>query len=413
MKYDIVIVGGGPSGSLAGLNLAGRGLRVLLLDRGKFPRVKPCGGGISYRMYARFAYIKGLLSSVPTNFVHKIIMESPSRKVVESTSAEPLYAMIRRSEFDATLLNACRDGGIEVREGCTLTKLHSTRDTMMLTDSSGHSIEAQLVIGADGVNSTVAVHCGLRRSWAGDSVAIDSTEETPTCKLSSASDTMYVYYGFGGRYGYAYVFPKVEHVNLGVGYLVDDYRCNIQRSMRDEHSRFLNFLKIEGVAYGESDPERLHSYLLPMSGPLSRVSTHRVLLAGDAGGFVNGFTAEGIYYAMVSGEHAAKAAFDAIKVGDCSASFLRRFDLTCDREIGQELRTSVRIQRRLLSNPKRIDKLVELARESTAIKTLFTDFAVGKLSYSEFRSQMISAAPDFTIKLRLRRRGRRPSSSYN
>jgi len=399
MNYDIVIVGGGPSGSIAGLNLAGRRLRVLLLDRGTFPRVKPCGGGISYRMYARFPYLKDLLSSIPTNFVHKIILESPSRGVVESSSTEPLYAMIRRYEFDSALLNACRDGGLEVREKCTLIKLEARRDSVVLADSAGHRVEAQLVIGADGVNSTVAVHSGLRQNWDDHSVAVDSSEETCSRQLSNCRDTMYVYYGFKGGYGYSYVFPKLEHVNLGIGYLLAYYKSKIKKRMSEEHGHFVNFLTSEGLARGESDPTTVHSYLLPMGGPLSHVSTHRTLLTGDAGGFVNGFTAEGIYYAMVSGEHAAKAAHAAVVAGDGSASFLRRYDLACGREIGQELRTSVNIQRRLLSNPKRIDKLVRLAHDSPAVKKLFTNFAVGKISYSELKSQICSVAPDFAMRM--------------
>ena len=73
MKYDVLIVGGGPAGSMAAIQLIGSGLRVAILDRAHFPRIKPCGGGISCRAYQRFAKLEHVLKSVPTNLVRKLV----------------------------------------------------------------------------------------------------------------------------------------------------------------------------------------------------------------------------------------------------------------------------------------------------------------------------------------------------
>ena len=114
MKYDVLIVGGGPAGSMAAIQLIGSGLRVAILDRARFPRIKPCGGGISCRAYRRFANLEHVLKSVPTNLVHKLVFESPAGDAVEFSGDGPLYAMIRRLEFDNALLSHCKAGGIEV-----------------------------------------------------------------------------------------------------------------------------------------------------------------------------------------------------------------------------------------------------------------------------------------------------------
>src|SRR6266849_5801124 len=124
MKYDVIIVGAGPAGSLAGINLADSGLRVLIVDRAALPRTKPCGGGISYRVYDRFPYLQAVLRQIPTNVVNRVYLESPCGESVETEDhASPLYAMIRRYEFDAALLAECKRRGIDVLESCTVTKL--------------------------------------------------------------------------------------------------------------------------------------------------------------------------------------------------------------------------------------------------------------------------------------------------
>ena len=120
---------------------------------------------------------------------------------------------------------------------------------------------------------------------------------------------------------------------------------------------FVDRLRSRGVLTGESVRGNFTPFLIPVGGPLRRPGRGRVLLAGDAGGFVNAFTAEGIYYAMVSGDLAARTIADAAV--DRQADLAVRYRRACDREVGQELRDSVLIQRYLFRNPRRIARLVE------------------------------------------------------
>src|SRR5204863_9551515 len=111
-------------------------------------------------------------------------------------------------------------------------------------------------------------------------------------------------------------------------------------------------LRRREVVIGDSVRNNFTPFLIPVGGPLARPGRGRVLLAGDAGGFVNAFTAEGIYYAMVSGDLAARAIIETPRApaGDRLARQYRR---ACHAEIGQELRDSVLVQRYLFGSRPR------------------------------------------------------------
>jgi flavin-dependent dehydrogenase len=413
MHYDVLIVGGGPSGSVAAANLMGAGLRVCILDRARFPRLKPCGGGISCRAYKRLPYLADVLRSVPTNLVHRLVFESPSGDAVEFTSEEPLYAMIRRIELDHALIKHVVAGGVELREDVTVARVEVLPEGVRVHSTAGEAFEAKLLIGADGVNSIVAVQTGLRGPWPLDRLAMDGTEEspltapesplmvpespltapeTPQTGLQMRQDTMYVYYGRGGAYGYGYLFPKATHVNFGIGYRLDYMRKHIHEKPAAQHEEFLEQLKSRGVVAGASQPENFHPWVLPVGGPMDRLSTDRVLVAGDAAGFVNGFTAEGIYYAMVSGELAGKAALAALQEGDVSAASLKRYDRACEAELGYELRKSVELQQRLMKEPRLMDTVVRFAQRSEAARRILCAYGVGQIGYREMKRRALREA---------------------
>jgi flavin-dependent dehydrogenase len=118
-----------------------------------------------------------------------------------------------------------------------------------------------------------------------------------------------------------------------------------------------------------------------------------VLLAGDAGGFVNAFTAEGIYYAMVSGDLAARTVIacgaSINKLKKLAASYRR----ACDYEIGIELRDSVLVQRYLFSNRRRIKEIIAGAHREPAITRSILDLAIGRRPYRDVRRRVLARAP--------------------
>jgi flavin-dependent dehydrogenase len=185
------------------------------------------------------------------------------------------------------------------------------------------------------------------------------------------------------------VFPKRDHVNVGIGYVLSHYREAIDEAPYDLQRRLVGRLRDRGVLVGESVRENFTPFLIPVGGPLRKPGRGRVLLAGDAGGFVNAVTAEGIYYAMVSGELAARAIATAPDV----ASLAARYSRACDHEIGAELRDSVRIQRFLFADPRRMANLIDGAEREHAIRRLIVEFVIGERTYHDLRRRMLARAP--------------------
>ncbi len=399
--FDVIVIGSGPAGATAAKLLGEAGVETLLIDKSAFPRDKPCGGGISARALARFPYLKDALASIPTSWVSKVHFESPSGFVVDYRSPSPLYLMIRRCDFDNLLFSLARPH-VEIGTGLVRKVTIHADHVSVTTDLREY--RGRMVIGCDGANSIVARASGLRTGSVQNDYAIDMMEETPEQELSTAErDRMYIYYRIRSHYGYGYVFPKSRHLNVGVGFKLDYYLSNLRGEHYAHHQAFVDDLKSKGLLSGQSNRANFRAFPLPISGPLARTYADRVLLAGDAGGFVNALTAEGIYYAMVSGEIAARAAMDAIRAGNFASAQLRSYERAWKREIGDELTHSIRLQKLLLADPARIDRLVRAASRHSALADLLARYATGALSHVQFRRSMLRRALPVYVREKTRR----------
>jgi geranylgeranyl reductase family protein len=395
VTFDVIVVGGGPAGATAAKALGEAGLSTLLLDKSDFPRDKPCGGGISARVLKRFPYLEKELARIPAQWVSKVYFESPAGDSVDYQSREPLYLMIRRCEFDHLLLSLARTQ-IECQTNALVRKIVFHQDHAIVSaEVQGESKEyrALMVLGCDGANSVVARASGLRSGSIQSEYAIDMMEETPYSELNFLErDRMYVYYRIQGQYGYGYVFPKANHINLGVGFKLDYYLSTLRGRHYSYHQAFVEELASKHLVSGRSNQSNFRAFPLPISGPLPRTYGDRVLLAGDAGGFVNAFTAEGIYYAMVSGEHAARAAIASIRANQFGSGQLRRYQQSWRREIGVELAKSVHIQRLLLADATRVDRIVQAAARNPALADVLARYATGALTHGQLRRALLLRA---------------------
>jgi geranylgeranyl reductase family protein len=399
---DVLVVGAGPAGATAARALAVGGARVRLLERSRLPRNKPCGGGITTRACLRFPYLGVALDRIATHRVSRLYLEGPSGQGVTLTSPTPAVVLVRRIEFDALLASLAVEAGAELSEDAWVSQVEAGEESVHVVTRDGREFAASYLIAADGVNGLVTRRLGMHNGWSASRVALDMMEETPNERLRTLSpDTLWVSYGAGGTDGYGYIFPKRDHINVGIGCLLEYFRERIDQSPYEMQQRFVSDLRRRGIVEGASSRNDFTPYHIPVGGPIAETARGRVLVAGDAGGFVNAYTAEGIYYAMVSGELAGRAiledaAFDDPRGGTTAG---RRYERAWRDEIGAELRDSVLIQKYLFRDAARIDGVVGGASEFRDVADMIIAYAMGKVSYRQARRRLLRRFPRVVLRL--------------
>ncbi len=393
MPFDaeVIVAGAGPAGASAARALAAAGLDTLLVDRAAFPRNKPCGGGISLRALRRFPWLPTALAGVDVHRIARLRLESPDGGALDLTSPDACVLLVRRLEFDHALERAAREAGARSLSGFEITQAETTAGGVTIQSRDGRRLSAPLVNAADGVHSVLAKRLGVNKRWPRQSLAIDMMEETPVDRLAATHpDVLWVAYAYQGLDGYAYIFPKTRHVNVGIGCLLSHFDASVTAAPYTMQEQFVASMAAKGWLRGESDRGSFTPFLIPVGGPLPRAWQGRVLFAGDAGGFVHAVTAEGIYYAMVSGELAGRA---VAATRGAPAAAGPAYERLWRGEIGRELSDAVLLQKYLFDTHGRVNRVVAGAGRAPALTSMLLDYVRGELSYPVLRRRMLVRFP--------------------
>jgi geranylgeranyl reductase family protein len=298
-RYDAVVVGAGPGGATAAYWLAKSGARTLLLEKARLPRYKTCGGGVTYKAARLLPFS---IEAVVERTLYTAEFSWRTTKPCAVSWREPLVYMVQRSRFDHLLVEQAAAVGAEVRDGVSVTGVEMA-DEGAVVYAGGEQIEAAYVVGADGATGRVAKSLGLMSEWSA-LAALESEVEVEPWAMERWQDRMGLDLG-EVKAGYGWVFPKGEHLSVGVGGLpvVEDYgRLLHEYDLKHTANR------VPGSAIRRVIQS--HGYLLPIRRPGAPVHNGRGLLVGDAAGLVEAFTGEGIYWAVRSGRIAARAILD-------------------------------------------------------------------------------------------------------
>jgi flavin-dependent dehydrogenase len=276
-QVKVLIVGAGPAGSMCGLLLRQRNIDCMLVDRAVFPRDKICGGGLSPRSYQLLSKLLPTFS-YDYNSVQQLKLRVEGRHVLDLHMKKELR-IVQRRQFDARLLAEYQNcGGAFVNDA--LMGIEERDGQIFVTLKSGRQIACDYLVGADGANSRVRKYLNPDA----DHGLLCMEQYGP----KSSDNAIVINFSKNYRQGYYYAFPN-------------------------------NVADVQGFGDRNTTPQSFRQVLDEMGNPTEKAKGafipiainypihDRIILIGDAGGFANRLTFEGIYYAFLTASHAAEA----------------------------------------------------------------------------------------------------------
>jgi len=332
--HDVVIVGAGPAGSTLAYRLASGGLKVALLEKEHFPRVKPCGGGLDGVFFQHLP---------PGMSVEEVIEARVDTTVARYQGGhEREYhlpvpmCMAQRTRLDEHLARQAAEAGADLAEGAEVTQLLRGAACWAIGTKDGGFYQAPIVVGADGALGPVARLAGIsqypyhREVFLASEWDVGVTGQNHKDWQSRMLIDMSVV-----PLGYGWIFPKRDHLNIGFG-----VPQKFGKKLNAMTKMFAD--KRSGLTY---ERRAKHGHWIPFAPVGAPMVKDGVLLVGDAGGFVDPTTGAGISWGVKSSAVAARHILRAVETADVGA--LCPFQADAE-ELQRELQAGIALRNLLI-----------------------------------------------------------------
>ena len=359
--FDVAIIGSGPSGASAAFHLAKKGLKTIIIEKEKLPRYKTCGGGFVFRGRNSLPFD---ISEIVEREFFTVDVYLGNSLHFKTERNEPTITMIMRDAFDNLLVEKAKELGVTLLEGNKLKSLEKNKDIIKLTTNQ-NEITANFIIAADGALSTTAKLAGWKEDTRKLIPALEYEVKVPEKDFNRLKDI--VRFDMDAiPYGYAWNFPKKNHLSIGVA---STKRTKI--NLKDYYQNYLNTLNITTIL-----EEKQHGFQIPISPRKDGFVQNRTFLIGDAAGFADPITAEGISNAIYSGLLAAEA------ISESQGNYMQAKELylqKINKKLLPELKTGIWLSKWFYEQVK-IRNLV-LKKYGQSFSEAMADVFHGKRSY--------------------------------